>query len=128
MKPFRFSLTMLLLMMALCATTIAWLHALDRKDHFDYIEHRALDMQAAKQHVENGTLDEKWLAEMEKRREEEYSVRLRFSFRDVIWLPFVVALVVGWWLDHRSLKSQIPVKLLGGPQPESSPQKIASPY
>jgi hypothetical protein len=125
MKPFRFSLTLLLLIVALCAETLAWLHALDSKDHFDYIEHREMDIQAGMQHVEDGTIDEKWLAEMEERREEEskqYAVRLRFSIRDVLWLPLVVALSVGWWLDHRSLKIRIPVNLLGGPQLESSPR------
>lgn len=24
----------------------------------------------------------------------------RFSIRDVLWLTVVVALAVGWWLDH----------------------------
>ena len=25
----------------------------------------------------------------------------RFTIRDVLWLTVVVALVVGWWIDHR---------------------------
>jgi hypothetical protein len=29
-------------------------------------------------------------------------MRLRFSIRDVLWLPLVVALSVGWWLEVRS--------------------------
>lgn len=34
----------------------------------------------------------------------------KFSIRDVFWLTLVVALVVSWWLDRRSLsdaKSQV---------------------
>jgi hypothetical protein len=27
---------------------------------------------------------------------------LRFTIRDVLWLTVVVALSIGWWLDHRS--------------------------
>jgi len=30
-------------------------------------------------------------------------VRLRFTIRDLLWLTLVVALAVGWWLDHRRL-------------------------
>ena len=25
----------------------------------------------------------------------------RFTIRDVLWLTVVVALAVGWWIDHR---------------------------
>jgi hypothetical protein len=28
-------------------------------------------------------------------------MRLRFSTRDLLWLTLVVALAVGWWLEHR---------------------------
>jgi hypothetical protein len=35
-------------------------------------------------------------------------MRLRFSIRDLLWLTLVVALAVGWWLDHVKLASQIP--------------------
>jgi hypothetical protein len=28
-------------------------------------------------------------------------MRLRFTIRDLLWLAVVVALAVGWWLDHR---------------------------
>jgi hypothetical protein len=28
-------------------------------------------------------------------------VRLRFTIRDLLWLTLVVALMVGWWIDHR---------------------------
>jgi len=27
----------------------------------------------------------------------------RFTIRDVLWLMVVIALSVGWWLDHRAL-------------------------
>jgi hypothetical protein len=30
-------------------------------------------------------------------------MRLRFTIRDLLWLMVVVALAVGWWLDHRQL-------------------------
>ena len=30
-------------------------------------------------------------------------MRLRFSIRDLLWLTVIVALAVGWWLDHRRL-------------------------
>jgi len=30
----------------------------------------------------------------------------RFTIRDVLWLTVVVALGVGWWLDHASSRSQ----------------------
>jgi hypothetical protein len=30
-------------------------------------------------------------------------MRLRFTIRDLLWLTLVVALVVGWWLDHRRI-------------------------
>jgi hypothetical protein len=28
-------------------------------------------------------------------------MRLRFTIRDLLWLAVVVALAVGWWLDHK---------------------------
>jgi hypothetical protein len=28
----------------------------------------------------------------------------RFTIRDVLWLTVVVALAVGWWIDHRKTK------------------------
>lgn len=28
---------------------------------------------------------------------------MKFSIRDLFWLTVVVALAVGWWLDHRQL-------------------------
>ena len=31
-------------------------------------------------------------------------MRLRFNIRDLLWLTVVVALVLGWWLDHERLK------------------------
>ena len=33
-------------------------------------------------------------------------MRLRFSIRDLFWLTLVVALAVGWWLDHRKLSNE----------------------
>ncbi|HEY2411319.1 MAG TPA: hypothetical protein VGI40_03705 [Pirellulaceae bacterium] len=30
---------------------------------------------------------------------------LRFTIRDLLWLTVVVALAVGWWLDHRQFDS-----------------------
>jgi hypothetical protein len=30
-------------------------------------------------------------------------MRLRFTIRDLLWLTVVVALAIGWWLDHRKL-------------------------
>jgi hypothetical protein len=32
-------------------------------------------------------------------------VHLRFTIRDLLWLTLVVALAVGWWIDHRQLAS-----------------------
>jgi hypothetical protein len=29
-------------------------------------------------------------------------MRLRFTIRDLLWLTLVVAMAVGWWLEHRS--------------------------
>ena len=31
----------------------------------------------------------------------------RFTIRDVLWLTVVVALAVGWWLEHRYQKAQL---------------------
>ena len=31
-------------------------------------------------------------------------MRLRFTIRDLLWLAVVVALVVGWWVDHREMQ------------------------
>ena len=28
-------------------------------------------------------------------------MRFRFTIRDLLWLTLVVALAVGWWLDHK---------------------------
>ena len=33
-------------------------------------------------------------------------MRLRFSIRDLLWLTVVVALAVGWWLEHRKFDQQ----------------------
>ena len=29
----------------------------------------------------------------------------RFTIRDVLWLTVVVALALGWWVDHRRIRS-----------------------
>ena len=31
-------------------------------------------------------------------------MRFRFTIRDLLWLTAVIALVLGWWLDHSDLK------------------------
>jgi hypothetical protein len=31
----------------------------------------------------------------------------RFMIRDVLWLTVVVALAVGWWLEHRSQTARL---------------------
>jgi hypothetical protein len=35
------------------------------------------------------------------------AMRLHFTVRDLLWLTVVVALAVGWWLDHHSMKAAI---------------------
>jgi len=30
-------------------------------------------------------------------------MRLRFTIRDLLWLTALIALAIGWWLDHRQL-------------------------
>jgi hypothetical protein len=37
-------------------------------------------------------------------------VWFRFSIRDLLWLTAVVALAVGWWLDHSSMVHQAATK------------------
>jgi hypothetical protein len=34
-------------------------------------------------------------------------MRFRFSIRDLLWLTLLVAVIVAWWLDHRSIQAQI---------------------
>ena len=31
----------------------------------------------------------------------------RFTIRDVLWLTVVVALAVGWWIEHRSQTAKV---------------------
>jgi hypothetical protein len=31
-----------------------------------------------------------------------HPMKLRFSIRDLLWLTLVVAMAVGWWIDHAS--------------------------
>ncbi len=33
-------------------------------------------------------------------------MRLRFTIRDLLWLAVVVALAVGWWLEHAAFLEQ----------------------
>jgi len=35
---------------------------------------------------------------------------LRFTIRDLLWLTLVVALIVGWWVDRRSIQRQSAVE------------------
>jgi hypothetical protein len=37
-------------------------------------------------------------------------MRLRFTIRDLLWLTLVVAMGLGWWLDHRHLNQQLDIK------------------
>jgi hypothetical protein len=32
------------------------------------------------------------------------AMRFRFTIRDLLWLTALVAVSVGWWLDHRESK------------------------
>jgi hypothetical protein len=32
-------------------------------------------------------------------------MRLHFTIRDLLWLTAVVALALGWWLDHQRIES-----------------------
>jgi hypothetical protein len=34
-------------------------------------------------------------------------MRFRFTIRDLLWLTVVVALAVGWWVDHRQTLSKL---------------------
>ncbi len=34
-------------------------------------------------------------------------MRLRFSIRDLLWLAVVLAMALGWWLDHRYVSQQL---------------------
>jgi hypothetical protein len=47
-------------------------------------------------------------------------MRLRFTIRDLLWLTLVVALAVGWWIDHRRLTDFI-MYLNEPPPPLQSP-------
>jgi len=33
-------------------------------------------------------------------------MKLRFTIRDLLWLTLVAALIVGWWVDRRSIQRQ----------------------
>jgi hypothetical protein len=34
-------------------------------------------------------------------------MRLRFTIRDLLWLTALIAMGVGWWLEHRAQRSQL---------------------
>ena len=34
-------------------------------------------------------------------------MHLRFTIRDLFWLTALIAMGVGWWLDHRHLDHQV---------------------
>jgi hypothetical protein len=40
------------------------------------------------------------------RNEVRHPMRFRFTIRDLLWLTLVVAMAVGWWLDHRRWQSR----------------------
>ena len=48
---------------------------------------------------------------------EIHPMKPRFSIRDLLWLVVVIALVIGWWLDHRAMQARIDA--LVGPNPFS---------
>ena len=33
-------------------------------------------------------------------------IRFQFSIRDLLWLTVVVALAVGWWIDHDTIRRE----------------------
>jgi hypothetical protein len=33
-------------------------------------------------------------------------MRFRFTIRDLLWLTAMIALAVGWWLDHRKITQE----------------------
>jgi hypothetical protein len=44
-------------------------------------------------------------------------MRLRFTIRDLLWLTVVVALAVGWWLDHSRLIAGNEMEIRRGSNP-----------
>ena len=50
-------------------------------------------------------------------------MRLRFTIRDLLWLVLLMAVALGWWLDHRSLVSR-PAKVVVIEKPIAIPQVI----
>jgi hypothetical protein len=41
------------------------------------------------------------------RRDATGAFPMKFSIRDLFFLTFIVALVIGWWLDHRRLRAEL---------------------
>jgi len=53
-------------------------------------------------HIIPSEYREEWTAS--ERAEVKYEPPMfRFTIRDVLWLTVMVALAVGWWIDHQSL-------------------------
>jgi serine protease Do len=53
-------------------------------------------------------------------------MRLRFTIRDLLWLTLVIALAVGWWVDHQKLKEESPSWAVFGLQVTPAPQQQLS--
>jgi len=34
-------------------------------------------------------------------------MRRRFSLRSLFWLTLIVAIIVGWWADHRAMQTRL---------------------
>jgi hypothetical protein len=49
-------------------------------------------------------------------------MRLRFTIRDLLWLTLVVAMGVGWWLEHRmwTASSRFTIREIPNVLPQSS--------
>jgi hypothetical protein len=55
-------------------------------------------------------------------------MRLRFTIRDLLWLTTLVALGVGWWLDHRAqvdrYQSLLPPQIVVYPMATANPNAV----
>src|SRR5262249_33842240 len=47
--------------------------------------------------------------------------RVRFSIRDIFWLTLMVALIAGWFIDHRRLSPPTPAPPMLAAVPASPP-------
>jgi F0F1-type ATP synthase assembly protein I len=43
------------------------------------------------------------------------NMKFRITIRDLFWLVLVVALAIGWWLDHRKLTKPTGMPKMGVP-------------